>query len=472
MIERSPSYRSSDRGKFWKQGDVNFQKPQRYLVVCICAAMLSACSVPLPKVIPMVQRQGVAGILAADEPNAVFAAREILGAGGNAADAATALGFALTVTFPSSAGIGGGGACLVFDAQKGAAEVLDFSPQDPSDVGHAARWRTAIPTFARGMFALHAKYGNLPWHRTIIPAENLARLGFPVSRALARDLSTASQTLANDPNARNTFMTNRRYMMGEGDIVKQLDLATVLGRLRGRLPGYFYSGTFGREVVVAAKNLGATVSMEDLRAYTPRWIRPKTRNLDGMAIYLIPEEVSASNGNGTGAQVVGIEVEEGMEKYEPSATGYVVADGNGNTVACALTMLKPFGTGLMPSNMGFLLAPSDSKSGTNAGHLGGMIVLAGGSVQFAAASGGSGSSAELERIRRLVLQDGRELRQNLVSKSEFSDRGRAAVAGSSMRAPQINAIHCPEGISQNASRCKALADPDGYGYAVLVGTEG
>jgi len=420
----------------------------------------------------MVQGQGVAGIVAADEPNAVLAAREILNAGGNAADAATALGFALTVTFPSSAGIGGGGACLVFDSQNGAAEVLDFQPQDPSVVSHGTRWQTAIPTFARGMFALHARYGSLPWQRTIIPAEKLARRGFPVSRALARDLSTASETLSNDSNARDTFMTNRRYMMGEGDIVKQLDLAAVLGRLRGRLPGYFYSGTFGREVSAAAKNLGATMSMADLRAYTPRWIKPKARNLNGIAVYLIPTEVLPSHGIETGRQATGLEVNDGIEKYEPSATGYVVADGRGNAVACALTMAKPFGTGLMPENMGFLLAPSDGGSGTKAGHLGGMIVLANGSVQFAAAAGGSGNAAELERVRRLVLQDGKDLRQSLASKSEPSNQGIGAVSGSSMRAPQINAIHCPEGLKQNASRCKAFADPDGYGYAVLVGTEG
>ena len=72
--------------------------------------------------------RGFLGYAVADEPRAAVAARNVLSSGGNAADAATAAGFMMAVTLPSRAGLGGGGACLVFDPRRGATEAIVFSP--------------------------------------------------------------------------------------------------------------------------------------------------------------------------------------------------------------------------------------------------------------------------------------------------------------------------------------------------------
>ena len=149
-------------------------------------AMLAGCA-------PGDQRPGgglptdpaFAGAVAADEPHAVLAAREVLAAGGSAADAAAALTFALAVTYPSAASLGGGGQCLVYARGEDEDRVasLDFLPgrQAPPAGGGRA---IAVPGTVRGMDALQARYGRLRWSQTLVAAERLAGLGHPASRAL------------------------------------------------------------------------------------------------------------------------------------------------------------------------------------------------------------------------------------------------------------------------------------------------
>jgi gamma-glutamyltranspeptidase/glutathione hydrolase len=216
--------------------------------------------------------QGFLGGVAADEPNAALIGRDILSAGGTAADAATATYFALAVTMPSSASLGGGGICLVYDNEKGTTEALDFLARAPTAVAPGTLRPNAVPGNARGFFALHSKYGRLRWAQLLGRAENLARFGIPVSRAIARDLATVEESLMVVPEVRRVFgRKGGKGAVRERDFLIQVDLAGVLSRLRSNGPGDFYQGRLARQLVDAANGSGGSLRIEDLRNFAPRW---------------------------------------------------------------------------------------------------------------------------------------------------------------------------------------------------------
>ena len=131
--------------------------------------------------------------VAADESRAAEIGRDILLAGGNAADAAVAMYFAMAVTLPSAASLGASGACIVHNDKTKAAEAFVFPPiAAPGTVGGQP---FIVPSGVRAITLMHVRHGQLRWEATVAPAERLARFGVPVSRALSRDLQTSGAML-------------------------------------------------------------------------------------------------------------------------------------------------------------------------------------------------------------------------------------------------------------------------------------
>ena len=213
-----------------------------------------------------------AGAVVADEPHAVLAAREVLAAGGSAADAAAALTFALAVTYPSAAGLGGGGQCLVYARGEDEDRIvsLDFLPgrQPPPAGGGRA---IAVPGTVRGMDALQARYGRLRWSQTLVAAERLAGLGHPASRALVRDLAAGADALFRDPAARFLFGARGGGPLAEGRTIVQPDLAALLERLRLAGGAEFYTGRTARHFEDAVARAGGVLDGAALERYRPRW---------------------------------------------------------------------------------------------------------------------------------------------------------------------------------------------------------
>lgn len=220
------------------------------------------------------------GATAADDPQAALIGRNIISAGGSAADAAVAMYFIMSVTLPSSASLGGGGVCLTFAPADNKVETLDFLARPPAAAltvagGSAADRPTAVPGNPRGFYALHARFGRQRWEELLAPAENLARFGVPVSRGLARELQPVDRALASDPELRRVFAAPEgQGLVREGDPLIQIDLASTLAMLRNAGPKAFYSGPFATKLVEATQRAGGTLALADLAATLPSWKTP------------------------------------------------------------------------------------------------------------------------------------------------------------------------------------------------------
>lgn len=212
---------------------------------------------------------GFYGGVAADEPHAVLAGRDILTSGGTAADAAVSMIFTMSVTAPANVSLGGGGVCVVHDSEIGVTETLDF-------LGGAATGRggdrpTAVPALPRGMVALHARYGTLDWRSLVSNGEQMARLGYRMSRSSARELALVARPLFADPEARSIFSNTQGQPLSEGEKYSQLDLSVMLGKIRSSGGGVFYDGVTAKSLVDAYARAGGNLTLEDLRNYRPVW---------------------------------------------------------------------------------------------------------------------------------------------------------------------------------------------------------
>ena len=212
---------------------------------------------------------GALGVISVEEPQAALIARDVLSSGGTAADAATAIGFALTASMPSSASLAGGGICIVRDARGETPTVIDFLPRASNAPASGADRPSAVPGLPRGLFLLHSKFGELKWERVIVPAENLARFGFNVPRAFVSEYAKVADILLRDPAMARKLSNNKGGPLTEGDFLKQPDLAGTLGRIRARGVGDFYIGHDAKLLVDAVTSVGGTLTLEDLRDYRP-----------------------------------------------------------------------------------------------------------------------------------------------------------------------------------------------------------
>ncbi|MGH7104583.1 MAG: gamma-glutamyltransferase, partial [Acetobacteraceae bacterium] len=165
----------------------------------LLSAALVGCGGPAKPAAQAKRPAPYVGAVVSPEQVAGEVAREVLFEGGNAADAAVALGFALAVSLPSRAGLGGGGACLAYEPSAGGPghgrpEAILFLPVAPAG-GPIGDRPAAVPMLARGLYLLHARYGRLPVQQLVGEAQKMARLGVHASAPLASDIAAVAGPL-------------------------------------------------------------------------------------------------------------------------------------------------------------------------------------------------------------------------------------------------------------------------------------
>jgi gamma-glutamyltranspeptidase/glutathione hydrolase len=228
------------------------------------------------------------GMVVSAHPLATQAGLSMLQQGGNAVDAAIATTFAISVVEPFSAGLGGGGFLLMYQAKSNETKALDFRERAPlnatktmyldnqgkvrpnaSTNGYLA---VATPGTIAGLYEVHRKYGRLPWKTVIAPAIQLAETGFPVSWRFVSATKTRLPTLLKSPDAQKIFTHNGKiYRTGEQLV--QLELAATL-RSVSQNPQDFYTGTIATAIATDMAANNGLITKKDLQQYRPTWRDP------------------------------------------------------------------------------------------------------------------------------------------------------------------------------------------------------
>ncbi len=462
------------------------------LALAGCSTIDSLTEAVMPSSVPQGTPGAVSGFLGgvvADEPLAALVARNILSSGGNAADAMVAGAMALTVSMPSRASLGGGGACIAFSPKRAAGAgpeaILFVSP--PGTAAGADRPADAradrpagVPMMARGIYLLHVRHGKIPFETLVSPAEQMARNGVTASRAFLRDLDVAAGPLAADPGAAAIFFPGGRKL-GEGATMVQPDLAATLGQMRVAGVGDLYQGALARKLVDAAQAAGGGLALGDLRGALPTAARTLTLPLRGgdVAHFLPPPADGGlatavtlrglQAGQAEAAQAAGLGAATQWRRSGgdpaailaatsqpapglpalPASTGMVTLDRDGNAVVCAFTMNNLFGTGRIAEGTGVLLGASPRWL-PPALLSAGMVVNPNITAFRAAASGTGQEAAPLAAAFAL----GQTLATGKVDGTPVPEPGRA------------NLIACSRYLPDTASSCAWSVDPRSNGMAV------
>jgi gamma-glutamyltranspeptidase/glutathione hydrolase len=246
------------------------------------------------------------GMVVAQEKRASRIGVEILEKGGNAVDAAVAVGFALAVTLPKAGNLGGGGFMMVHRADRKEDVAIDYreaAPRDtPPDVfldqnGAADPTKSrdsglgvGVPGTVAGLALARDRFGSGKFTLAdlIAPALALARDGVPVEDDLVDSLLLAQPRLARFPSSARIFLKDDGTPLGAGDRLVQPDLAATLEAIARDGARAFYRGPIADEIVAAVREAGGRMTRGDLESYEPIVREPVRGSYRGYDVVSMP----------------------------------------------------------------------------------------------------------------------------------------------------------------------------------------
>ncbi|GEK57812.1 hypothetical protein CHL76_05390 [Marinococcus halophilus] len=222
-----------------------------------------------------------------DNELATEAGMQILEQGGNAADAAVATSFALTVTEPYGSGIGGGGAALVMNGPNASPEVYDYR-EEASTTNRALN--VAVPGFVKGMAALHEEQGSgqFTLAELMQPAIDYAENGYEINSYLASRMYYAQPRL-NQQNS-PAFYDENGNLLQEGDTLVQEEYAQTLRTIQENGPESFYSanGAIAQQLTTDYSH----ITPESLQQYNVQTPEVAQGTFEGQNVYSAPSPLS------------------------------------------------------------------------------------------------------------------------------------------------------------------------------------
>jgi gamma-glutamyltranspeptidase/glutathione hydrolase len=293
--------------------------------------LLTFCAVALPVGVPAASRHPVAaehGMVVTAHHLASDIGLQVLKNGGNAVDAAVAVGYALAVTYPAAGNLGGGGFMTIHFAD-GRETFLDFREKAPlaatatmyldskgnvipglSERGHKA---VAVPGTVSGLEYAREKYGSMKRARLIAPAVKLAKRGFVLEAGDVDMLEEGTEDFRKDPASAAIFLDDGQPYE-PGDRLVQKDLARTLELISRKGAAGFYQGETAAEIVAASKAGGGIIVQADLDRYATRELPPLKCEYRGYRIVSAPPP---SSGGITLCEMLNV-----IEGYPIGALGY------------------------------------------------------------------------------------------------------------------------------------------------------
>ena len=225
---------------------------------------------------------------------------QILDMGGNAVDAAVAVGFSLAITLPRAGNLGGGGFMLVYLKDEDKTIAVDFRSASPKNItqddflflknnydqrryGYKA---SGVPGTVAGLIQTHERYGKLPLRRILKPVINQARKGLDVSYDLNQAIGSANQ-IALDVESTNIYLQDNNPVSEHSKMIRK-DLAWTINEIAKNGDEAFYEGSIAKKIIQAMNEHGGYISAKDLREYQPRFSEPIKTTYRGLTVFAHP----------------------------------------------------------------------------------------------------------------------------------------------------------------------------------------
>ncbi len=269
--------------------------------LCLISSIYAADSIESATRSPFVSTSRH-GMVVAANVQASEAGVAMLRRGGNAADAAVATSFAISVLRPQSTGIGGGGFLLLYLAKEGKTLAIDFRERAPlkatrdmfvrdgeavPSLSRTGPLAVAVPGIVAGLVEVQQRYGSLSLAEVMQPAIRLADEGFPVYPHLARAIAYRAEVLG-ESNTTRTVYYRHDQPLKQDDLFVQKDLANTLRAIAKDGKAAFYTGRVAEAIVAEMQRIGGLLTQDDLDQYRVIDRVPVTGSFQGARIYSMP----------------------------------------------------------------------------------------------------------------------------------------------------------------------------------------
>ena len=280
-----------------------------FLIALLFSATVHAQVAPVSRPSAIVPAQTILahnGMVVAQEQRSARIGIEILDRGGNAVDAAVAVGFALAVTYPRAGNIGGGGFMVIHLGKTGEDAAIDYRETAPTAATETmfldangepdpkksrdSGLSVGVPGTVAGLALAHAKYGSgkLSLAELIEPAIELARNGVEIVDDIADTLPLAQPRIARWHSSAPVFLNSDGTVLMPGQDLLQPDLAITLRAIASDGPKGFYEGPVAEKIVAAVRKAGGLMTTEDMKNYRAILREPVRGTYRGYDIVSMP----------------------------------------------------------------------------------------------------------------------------------------------------------------------------------------